>query len=59
MLIRSKMQQKLRTYEIEPNNNISFPIGTILAVEKFYDDLDFFSTVSVNTNNVELTSTNY
>ena len=31
------MQTKLRTYSITPNNNISFPIGTILAVEKLYD----------------------
>ncbi|NOQ48002.1 MAG: IS1634 family transposase [Methanococcoides sp.] len=37
-------QNKLRTYEIVPNTNISFPIGTILAVEKFYDILDL-STV--------------
>jgi len=35
------MQTKLRTYEIVPNNNISFPIGTILTVEKLYDVLDF------------------
>ncbi|MCM1986348.1 IS1634 family transposase [Methanococcoides seepicolus] len=35
------MQTKLRTYDIVPNNNISFPIGTILAVEKFYDVLNF------------------
>ena len=35
------MQTKLRTYDIVPNNNISFPIGTILTVEKLYDILDF------------------
>ncbi len=35
------MQTKLRTYSITPNNNISFPIGTILAVEKLYDSLQF------------------
>ena len=35
------MQQKLRTYEIVPNNNISFPIGTIQTVEKLYNLLDF------------------
>ena len=34
------MQTKLRTYDIVPNNNISFPIGTILTVEKLYDLLD-------------------
>ena len=38
------MQQKLRTYDIIPNENICFPIGTILAVNKLYDVLDF-STV--------------
>jgi hypothetical protein len=27
------MQQKPRTHEIVPNENISFPIGTIYAVE--------------------------
>ena len=41
MLIRLKMQQKLRTYEIVLNTNISFPIGTILTVEKLDDVLDF------------------
>ena len=35
------MQQKLRTYEIVPNTNISFPIGTILTVEKLYNILDY------------------
>jgi transposase len=38
------MQTKLRTYGIIPNENICFPIGTILAVEQLYDVLDF-STV--------------
>ena len=38
------MQTKLRTYEIIPNHNICFPIGTILAVNELYDVLDF-STV--------------
>lgn len=38
------MQSKLRTYDIIPNENICFPIGTILAVNQFYDILDF-STV--------------
>jgi transposase len=35
------MQQKLRTYDIIPNENICFPIGTILAVNQLYDLLDF------------------
>ena len=34
-------QTKLRTNEIIPNNNICFPIGTILAVKKQYKRLDF------------------
>jgi len=38
------MQTKLRTYDIIPNENICFPIGTILAVDQLYDVLDF-STV--------------
>ncbi|WP_319506633.1 transposase [uncultured Methanolobus sp.] len=38
------MQTKLRTYEIIPNENICFPIGTILAVNQLYDILDL-STV--------------
>ncbi|HML26497.1 MAG TPA: hypothetical protein PKC27_07390 [Methanomethylovorans sp.] len=35
------MQQKLRTYDIIPNENICFPIGIILTVNKLYDVLDF------------------
>jgi transposase len=34
------MQTKLRTYEITPNDNISFPIGTILTVESLYEELN-------------------
>ena len=34
-------QTKLRTYEITPNDNICFPIGTILAVKNKYEKLDF------------------
>lgn len=34
-------QTKLRTNEIIPNENICFPIGTILAVKKQYEKLDF------------------
>ncbi|SET01825.1 hypothetical protein SAMN04488587_1973 [Methanococcoides vulcani] len=40
------MQTKLRTYEIVPNTNISFPIGTILTVENLYDVLNFSSIFS-------------
>lgn len=34
-------QTRLRTDEIIPNDNICFPIGTILAVKKQYEKLDF------------------
>ncbi|HDH27779.1 MAG TPA: IS1634 family transposase, partial [Euryarchaeota archaeon] len=34
-----KMQTSLRTELITPNENISFPIGTILAVQKYYGRL--------------------
>jgi transposase len=40
------MQTKLRTYEIVPNTNIPFPIGTIQTVEKLYDVLDFSNVFS-------------
>ncbi len=33
-------QPDLRTMELVPNNNISFPIGTIKTVKKYYDSLD-------------------
>ena len=31
---------KPRAKELQPNNNISFPIGTVLAVGKYYQKLD-------------------
>ena len=34
------MQSKLRTYEIIPNKNICFPIGTVLTVNQLYEILD-------------------
>lgn len=37
----TKMQTELRTYEIETNENISFPIGTIFLVRKLYEILSF------------------
>jgi transposase len=40
LLYSVKMQQKLRTYEIIPNKNICFPIGTVLAVNQLYEILD-------------------
>jgi transposase len=36
-------QTKLRTQEIEPNQNISFPIGTILSVRDFHASLGLHS----------------
>lgn len=41
MFESSKMQTKLRTNEIEPNENISFPIGTICLVKRLYESLNF------------------
>lgn len=35
------MQTKLRTYVVEPNDNISFPIGIILLVKTLYEILNF------------------
>jgi transposase len=32
--------RKPRAKELQPNNNISFPIGTVLAVNKYYQKLD-------------------
>jgi len=41
------MQKKLKPhYELNPTNNISFPIGTILSVQNCYDKLDFFKVFS-------------
>ena len=34
-------QTKLRANHIEPNDNITFPIGTALAVQKYSEKLDF------------------
>ena len=35
------MQTTLRTYELTPNENICFPIGTIVAIENLYERLNF------------------
>ena len=35
------MPKKLRTYEVEPNQNISFPIGTLFLVGRLYEILNF------------------
>ncbi len=37
------MQTQLRIIEIEPNENISFPIGTLFLVKRLYETLDFAS----------------
>lgn len=34
-------QTKLRTYTIKSNKNITFPIGTVVAVQKYHQKLDF------------------
>lgn len=39
-------QTKLRTKVIEPNQNISFPVGTALAVQKYSLKLDFLDIFS-------------
>lgn len=41
MFESTKMQTELRTNQIEPNENISFPIGTIFLVGRLYDILNF------------------
>jgi len=41
MFESTKMQTKLRTHVIEPNQNISFPIGTIDLVTSLYEILNF------------------
>ncbi|WP_342306350.1 transposase [Methanolobus sp. ZRKC5] len=52
------MQSQLRTYDIIPNKNIYFPIGTILAVNQLYDILDLPTVFSkhkkhgINLNNL-------
>ena len=38
-------QTKLRTIELTPNKNISFPIGTILAVQDYYNFLRLHETL--------------
>ncbi len=40
MFESTKMQTKLRTNEIEPNENISLPIGTTFLVDKLYEVLE-------------------
>jgi len=35
------IQTTLRTSEVIPNENICFPVGTIVAVENVYDILNF------------------
>jgi transposase len=40
MFESAKMQTKLGTNEIKPNENISFPIGTIFLVDKLYEALN-------------------
>lgn len=37
------MLTKLTTEKIKPNDNINFPVGTILTVKKFYEKLNLFN----------------
>ena len=39
-------QTKLRTRVVRPNRNISFPIGTILAVSDYFEKLGFSEVFS-------------
>jgi len=43
MFESTKMQTKLRTNEILPNENISFPIGTLFLVKRLYENLNLSS----------------
>ncbi len=45
------MQTKLRTFNIIPNGNICFPIGTILAVNQLYGILDLSTVFSKHKKN--------
>ncbi|WFN37924.1 hypothetical protein L1994_05950 [Methanomicrobium antiquum] len=45
------MQTKLRTYEIVPNENISFPIGTISAIYRLYNILNFSDIIGKHKRN--------
>jgi len=51
------IQTKLRTNEITPNNNICFPIGTIIAVKKQYDKLGLSRVFSKHKNKGRDTNT--
>ena len=35
-----KWRGQVRTYDIKSNKNITFPIGTVVAVQKYYQKLD-------------------
>jgi len=37
---------KTRTIDVKPNSNISFPVGTTLAVKKYSKKLDFLRIFS-------------
>ena len=45
------MQTKPRTHKITPNENICFPIGTILTVNQLYNILDFPTVFSKHKKN--------
>ena len=60
-----KMQTKLRTKEAKPNENLSFPIGTIFLDDKLYEVLNFYEifrkhkTRGVDINNLLRALINY
>jgi len=51
MFESTKMQTKLRTDKIEPNQNISFPIGTIDLVNYLYETLNFTDIIGKHKKN--------
>jgi len=44
----TQKQTKLRTIVLETNKNISFPIGTILTVQKYYDHLRLSEVLGIH-----------
>lgn len=44
----TQKQTKLRTIVLETNKNISFPIGTILTVQKYYDNLGLSEVLGIH-----------
>ena len=51
MFESTKMQTTLRTNEVKPNQNISFPIGTIDLVNYLYEILNFTNIIGKHKKN--------